>query len=284
MAKTTSSAVTEEKITSKGGLNINVRSWKTDGLPKAVIVICHGVNSHGGQYIWPAEQFAAHGFAAYALDLRGRGKSDGERYYVDDIADYVADVAATIKLAKSRNPGLPVYLLGHSAGGVVSCSYALDNQSELAGLICESFAFKVPAPDFALAIIKGLSYLAPRLRVLKLKNEDFSRDPAAVKALNSDPLIANEVQPAKTVAALVRADERLKREFPKITLPVFILHGTLDKATVPAGSQFFYDTAGAKDKTLKLYEGHFHDLLNDTGKEGVLADMMSWIEKRLPKG
>lgn len=284
MAKTTSSAVTEEKISSKGGLNINVRSWKSDGSPKAVIVICHGVNSHGGQYIWPAEQFAAHGLAAYALDLRGRGKSDGERYYVDDIADYVADVAATIKLAKSRNPGLPVYLLGHSAGGVVSCSYALDNQSELAGLICESFAFKVPAPDFALAIIKGLSYLAPRLRVLKLKNEDFSRDPAAVKALNSDPLIANEVQPAKTVAALVRADERLKREFPKITLPVFILHGTLDKATVPAGSQFFYDTAGAKDKTLKLYEGHFHDLLNDTGKEGVLSDMVNWIEKRLPKG
>ena len=105
-----------------------------------------------------------------------------------------------------------------------------------------------------------------------------------MKALNSDPLIANEVQPAKTVAALVRADERLKREFPKITLPVFILHVTLDKATVPAGSQVFYDTAGAKDKTLKLYEGHFHDLLNDTGKEGVLADMMSWIEKRLPKG
>jgi alpha-beta hydrolase superfamily lysophospholipase len=140
----------------------------------------------------------------------------------------------------------------------------------------------VPAPDFALALIKGLSKVAPRLPALKLKNEDFTRDPAAVRALNSDPLIANEAQPAITVAALVRADERLAREFSRITLPVFILHGTADKATVPAGSQRFYDHAGSKDKTLKLYEGHFHDLLNDTGKEGVLADIMGWIGKRLP--
>jgi alpha-beta hydrolase superfamily lysophospholipase len=142
----------------------------------------------------------------------------------------------------------------------------------------------VPAPDVVLAVIKGLSYVAPRLPVLKLKNEDFSRDPKAVQALNSDPLIANEVQPAKTVAALVRADERLKREFPLIRLPVFILHGTVDKATVPSGSQFFYDTVGSKDKTLRLYEGHAHDLLNDLGKDLVMADMQSWISARLPKG
>jgi alpha-beta hydrolase superfamily lysophospholipase len=85
-----------------------------------------------------------------------------------------------------------------------------------------------------------------------------------------------------TVAALVRADERLEKEFPHITLPLFILHGTVDKATVPSGSQFFYDTAGSRDKTLKLYEGHFHDLLNDYGKEAVMADIKGWIDRRLP--
>jgi alpha-beta hydrolase superfamily lysophospholipase len=223
----------------------------------------------------------AAGLAAFALDLRGRGKSDGARYYVDDITQYVADVAAVIRLAKSRHPGLPVFLLGHSAGGVVSCTFALDHQSEIAGLICESFAFKVPAPDATLAVIKGLSRIAPRLPVLKLKNEDFSRDPIAVRILNSDPLTLNEVQPAKTVAALVRANERLRREFPRIRLPVLILHGTADKATMPSGSQLFFDTAGSKDKTLKLYDGHFHDLLNDVGKDGVLADMKAWIEARI---
>jgi acylglycerol lipase len=282
MAKGSANAVKEETFEGVCGLKIFLRSWQPVSKPCAVVVICHGVNSHGGQYIDVAEQFAASGLAAYALDLRGRGKSDGARFYVDNITEYVSDVAATIKLAKSRDPGLPVFLLGHSAGGVVSCTYALDNQAELAGLICESFAFKVPAPDFALAIIKGLSYVAPRLPVLKLKNKDFSRDPKTVQALNSDPLIANEIQPAMTVAALVRADERLKKEFPRITLPVFILHGTADKATVPSGSQFFYDTVGSKDKKLKLYEGHFHDLLNDLGKEAVMADIKGWIDARLP--
>ena len=272
----------EEMFDGVGGLKIFLRSWRPEGKPRAVIVICHGVNSHGGQYIWTAEQFVSAGFAVYALDLRGRGKSEGERFYVENVAEYVSDVAGTVKIAKSRHPGLPVFLLGHSAGGVVSSVYCLENQSELAGFICESFAFQVPAPSFVLAAVKGLSHVAPRLPALKLKNEDFSRDPKAVEALNNDPLTAHEAQPAITVAALVRADERLREEFPLITLPVLIMHGTEDKATICHGSEFFYKTAGSRDKTLKLYEGHYHDLLNDFGKEGVIADITAWIDKRLP--
>lgn len=174
-----------------------------------------------------------------------------------------------------------MFLLGHSAGGVVSCVYTLEHQADLAGLICESFAFQVAAPDFALAVVKGLSHLAPHAHVLRLKNEEFSRDPEVVRAMNADPLIADEVQPTRTVAELVRADERLKREFPLITLPVLILHGTADKVTNPKGSQLFYDTAGSQDKTLKLYDGHVHDLLNDVGKEQVLADIQAWIGARV---
>ena len=101
--------------------------------------------------------------------------------------------------------------------------------------------------------------------------------------MNADPLIAHETQPTRTLAAMVRADERLKRGFPLVTLPVLILHGGADKATKPSGSQLFYDTAGSKDKTLKLYEGHVHDLLNDLGKEAVMADIRVWIEARLPR-
>ena len=272
---------TEETFEGKDSLKIYLRSWTPDRTPRAVVVICHGVNSHGGQYLWPAGELVKKGHAVFAPDLRGRGRSEGERFYVDDIADYVADLAGTVKIAKARHPGLPVFLLGHSAGGVVSATYTLDNQAELAGFICESFAFQVPAPGFALAAIKGLSHIAPHLPVLKLKNEDFSRDPAAVAALNADPLIAHEVQPAATVAALVRADERLREAFPKITLPVLIMHGTADRATVCEGSQFFYDTAGSVDKTLKLYKDHFHDLLADTGKEGVMADIAAWIDAHL---
>ena len=92
--------------------------------------------------------------------------------------------------------------------------------------------------------------------------------------------VGSEVQPTQTVAAMVRADERLEKEIPLLKLPVLILHGTLDKATKPAGSQRFYDRSGSKDKTLKLYEGHFHDLLNDVGREEVMEDITGWIAAR----
>lgn len=271
----------EQLIESVGGINIFTRAWPASGQAKAVVAICHGVNSHGGQYVWAAEQLSTAGFAVFALDLRGRGRSEGARFHVDDVAKYAGDVQSLIGLAKSQYPGLPVYLLGHSAGGVTSCIYTLDHQAEIAGLICESFAYQVPAPDLALQIIKGISHFLPDAPVLKLKNEDFSRDPAAVKALNDDPLIHDEAQPATTVAALVRANEQLKKQFPLITLPVFILHGTADKATRPSGSQEFYDHAGSADKTLKLYDGHFHDLLNDYGKDAVMGDVIAWIKARL---
>jgi acylglycerol lipase len=273
--------MTEEHFTGVSDFNIVFRSWRPQGQSRGVVVIVPGFNSHSGYYTWVAEQFVANGLAVYAVDLRGRGQSDGERFYVEKFDDYVSDVAGLVTLAKSREPGLPVFLLGHSAGGVVACIYSIEHQAELAGLICESFAHQVPAPDFALAVLKGLSHVAPHAHVLRLKNEDFSRDPTVVAAMNADPLIANETQPTLTVAEMVRADERLKKEFPLITLPVLILHGTLDKATKPGGSLVFYDTAGSADKTLKLYEGHFHDLLNDTDKEVVMADIQAWIDKRL---
>ncbi len=161
------------------------------------MVIAHGFNSHSGFYTWVAEQLVNSGFSVYALDHRGRGKSGGERYFIDNMSEYVDDVATFIQKAKVKQPGLPVFLLGHSAGGVISCTYALDHQAELAGLICESFAFQVYAPDFALSVLKWLSSFFPRLKVLKLPIPDFSRDPAVTQALLNDPGISTEVQPAK---------------------------------------------------------------------------------------
>jgi acylglycerol lipase len=272
----------EESFEGAGGLKIFMRSWRPVGISRGVVVIVHGFNSHSGYYFWAAEQLIDRDFSVYALDLRGRGKSEGERFFVEKLDDYVSDVKAAVAVAKSRHPTLPLFLLGHSAGGVVACLYTLEHQSELSGLICESFAYQVPAPDFAIAVLKGLSHLTPHAHVLKLSNEDFSRDPKIVAVMNADPLIAHEVQPAQTVAELARADDRLRKEFRAISLPLLVLHGTADKATKPSGSQFFYDTAASKDKSLKLYDGHFHDLLNDTGKEAVMADIIDWVKSRLP--
>lgn len=265
-----------------GGLKIFMRSWKPEGAPRGVVVISHGFNSHSGQYLWVGEQFAGAGYATYALDHRGRGQSEGERFYVDKFTDFTGDLNTFISMAKAENPGLPVFLLGHSAGGVISCGYAIEYPGEIDGLICESFAFKLPVPDLVLAVLKGISYLTPHLHVFALNNKDFSRDPAVVESMNNDPLIKGESQPAETAAEMIRADQMLEKCFDRITIPVFIIHGTLDKATRPDGSQFFYDHAGSTDKTLKLYEGHYHDLLNDVDKEIVMQDILDWVGARVP--
>ncbi|MCB0165404.1 MAG: lysophospholipase [Anaerolineae bacterium] len=272
----------ESSFEGVGGLKIFTRSWHPEGQPRAVVVIVHGFNSHSGQYLWVADQLVADGLAVYALDLRGRGRSEGERYYVQKMEDYTDDVASLVNIAKSQEPGLPVFVLGHSAGGVISCTYTLDHQSEIDGLICESFAYELPVPDLVLSFLKGLSYITPHTHVFSLKNEDFSRDPAVVESMNNDVLIMRESQPAQTGKVLINGAHRLTEEFSQITLPVLILHGTADKATKPSGSQHFYEMAGSTDKTLKLYEGHYHDMLNDLEKEEVMADIIEWIEKHLP--
>ncbi|WP_207436312.1 alpha/beta hydrolase [Sabulibacter ruber] len=257
------------------------RTWKAPGRPKAVMVIVHGFNSHSGYYQWAAERLTSDGFETYALDLRGRGNSDGERFYIADNNEIVSDIHRLVSMVREAHPHLPIFLFGHSAGGVLSTLFVLEHQESIDGFICASFAYQVPAPDFAIAVLKGLSHIAPHAHVLKLKNEDFSRDQEVVAAMNRDPLIAHEIQPTKTVQQLALADERLKNEFPNIGLPVLILHGTMDKVTKPGGSQEFYDRVSSADKTLKLYEGHYHDLLNDFGREEVMGDILKWLNERV---
>ncbi len=273
----------ESSFEGVGGLKIATRSWKPEGTPRAVAILIHGFNAHSGYMVWPAEKFAAEGFSAYALDLRGRGNSEGERFYVEEFSHYLADVHTLVSTARSENPGLPIYVLGHSAGGVIATSYVFEHQDEIAGLICESFAFDVGLPHLVQLALQGVSHLAPHLHVFSLNNADFSRDAAAVEAMNNDPLIKDESQPAETASEMLKAAARLKDNMPNFTVPVLIIHGTEDKATRPAGSQYFYDHAGSIDKTLKLYEGHYHDLLNDTDKELVMADILGWVNERLPK-
>jgi alpha-beta hydrolase superfamily lysophospholipase len=246
------------------------------------MILVHGFNAHSGYMVWPGEQFAANGFATYALDHRGRGKSEGERFYVEQLSDYLGDLDKLVNIARSEHPGLPVYMLGHSAGGVIACNYAFEHQDEIAGLICESFAFDVGLPNIAALLLKGIGHIAPHIHVFTLKNADFSRNPEAVEFMNNDPLIKGESQPAETAAVLIKAAETLRENMPNFRVPVFIIHGTEDHATRYQGSEYFFDHAGSTDKTIKLYEGHYHDLLNDNDREIVMADILEWLNARVP--
>jgi alpha-beta hydrolase superfamily lysophospholipase len=271
--------VTEERIDGSAG-ELFVRGWRPPGPPRAVLAVCPGFRSHAGHYAWVGGQLATQGIAVYAVDLRGRGRSAGARSYVEDFADYVDDLGRLVAHVAAQHPGVPRFLLGHSAGGVVACLYALAHPAALQGLVCESVAFRVPAPDVALAVIKGVSHFVPHAHALTLNPQDFSRDPAVVEAMRADPLIADESEPFATVAALVRADELVAGAFARITLPLLIVHGEADRAAKPEGSRRLHAEAGSTDKTLRLYPGRFHDPLNDVGRDEVLADLGRWLVER----
>jgi alpha-beta hydrolase superfamily lysophospholipase len=273
---------TELTFEGVGGLKIAATSWRPERPVRGVMILVHGFNSHSGYMTWPAEQFAESGFAAYAHDHRGRGRSQGERFYVEKFSDWLADLHKMVEIARSENPGVPVYMLGHSVGGVIAASYVFRHQNEVAGLICESFAFDVGLPHLIQLAFQGASHLVPHLPLYSLKNEIFSRDPAVVAAMNNDPLIEHEKQPVETASEVLKAAARLGENMPNFKVPVFIIHGTDDKATRPEGSQYFYDNVGSADKTLKLYEGGYHDLLNDIDKEIVMADILAWVNQRVP--
>lgn len=263
------------------GQNVFYRNWSADGLPKAIVLVIHGLNSHSGYYQDFATQLNENDFEVYAIDLCGRGQSDGERYYIQDYNEIIADIDLFLNIANAAHPTLPVFLFGHSAGGVFASVYALQHQAKLKGLISASFAFQVPAPGFALATIKFLSHIIPHTRLVKLNNEDFSRDKAIVATMNNDPLLAKEKQPAKTMQQLLLAAEYLKKAMPEIKLPILILHGTADRATRPSGSEYFMEHASSVDKQLKLYEGHYHDLLNDKYHGIVFRDIVRWLNDRV---
>ncbi len=271
---------TTSTFINENGQRIFYRRWTGDLPAKGIVVIVHGLNSHSGYYQDFASQLVENMYAVYALDLAGRGHSEGERFYTADYEDVIGDIDSLIDIAVAAHPGMPVFLYGHSAGGVFASVYAVYHQSRLTGLIAASFAFRVPAPGFALMAMKLLGYILPHTRLIKLKNEDFSRDSAFVSAMNRDPLIVNEKQPARTMQQLLLASEHLQQKMPELGLPLLILHGTADRATMPEGSQYFAEHAAAHDKQLKLYEGYYHDLLNDKYNGIIVKDILRWLRER----
>jgi acylglycerol lipase len=265
------------------GLKLYYQYWLPDGKPKAVLLVAHGLAEHSGRYKNLVDYFVPKGYAVYALDHRGHGKSEGTRSYVDNFNDYLIDLKTFFDMVRKDNNSVKIFLFGHSLGATIATAYAIEHQKELAGLIV-SGASLVPSTSVSpalLAMAGIVSALLPKMGVTLLDASAISRDKAVVDAYVNDPLVFRGKVPARTGAELARMWKQLPEQMPRIKLPILIMHGFADRLANPAGSKLLYERVDSKDKTLKLYDNCYHEICNEPEHEQVFVDMETWLTKHV---
>lgn len=271
----------DERFPGKDGVDLFAQSWRP-AAPRGAIVLVHGLKDHGTRYAELAQRLAADGLAVHALDLRGHGRSAGERAFAADLGEYVADLAIYVERVRASNPGAPLLLFGHSMGGAIATTYTLEHPVD--GLILSAAALQL-GPEVSPGLVKLTRKLGrkhPHWRVLKLKPKYFSRDPAVVADVNgADPQVDTRKIPASTAAGLIAAIDRIQADMEKLTVPVLILHGEDDRITPPDGSRNLHRRAGARDKQLVIVPGAYHDLLHEPDHAAVLAAIDAFVAARL---
>ena len=259
--------------------------WLPEGEPKAVLMIVHGLGEHSGRYLNVVNHFVPMGFAVYGLDHPGHGKSDGTRKYVDCFEDFIKNVKVYFDRIQGWQAGKPIFLAGHSMGGLIGAVYLLDHQAGLKGAILSGPSVKVPGNVSPVTVFIGkmLAALTPKLGLIKTAPEGVSRDPAVVQAYIDDPLVYKGKTTVRLAAEMLKAMQRVGSEAEKITLPILILQGGADWLVDPAGSRMLYGLVGSTDKEIKIYDGLYHEVYNEPEHPRVLQDVALWIGARLDK-
>lgn len=271
----------EGDFTASDGFRLFEQSWLPQTEPKAVVIIIHGYAEHSTRYTHVAEYLTASGYAVFTFDLRGHGKSDGKNTYLNSFDEYLTDVDTFLARVKESHPGTKIFLLGHSMGGAISSLYTITRRPELAGLLLSGAAVKI-SDDISPLLIKLSGVIAkilPKLPTIKLDGTAISRDPNVVENYDSDPLNYRGGIPARSGAELTHATVAIQKNMEAIKLPLLVMHGTADRLADPEGSKQIYARASSEDKTLKLYEGFYHEILNEPEQKRVLGDIVDWLNK-----
>ncbi|MFT3715829.1 MAG: alpha/beta hydrolase [Gordonia sp. (in: high G+C Gram-positive bacteria)] len=255
-----------------------------------VVALVHGLGEHAGRYEYVARRLTDAGYIVIAPDHAGHGRSDGAPRNVTDFSDFTADLDRVIKSVELADTGsgstletLPLFVLGHSMGGAIALSYALDHQDDLRGLVLSGPAV-VPGDDLPPIMVKAapvLGKLAPWLPSTALSASAVSRDPAVVKAYEDDPLVFHGKIPAGLGGALIGQMQSLPERLPSLTLPTLALHGGKDVLANPDGSRMVGEKAGGDDVTVKIYPELYHEIMNEPERDEVLDDIVAWLDAHL---
>ncbi|PRH02887.1 alpha/beta hydrolase [Burkholderia multivorans] len=277
------------RLRTADGLELASYRWPADAsaaAPRATVALLHGLAEHAGRYAPLAARLNAAGIDLLAIDLRGHGRSPGKRAWVARFDEYLDDADALV--AEAACAPTPLFLMGHSMGGAIAALYAIERAPArgrtLAGLVLSSPALAPgrDVPRWMLALSRVISRVWPTFPAIRIDAALLSRDADVVAANRADPLVHHGPVPARTGAEILDAMARIERGRSALRVPVLVYHGTADKLTEPDGSRTFGARVGSADRTLTLYEGGFHETMNDIERERVIDALIGWIDARVP--
>lgn len=274
----------ESWVETSDGVRLYAQWWKPSGAPKAIVCLVHGGCEHSGRYAHLANLLASSGYLVGAIDLRGHGRSPGRRVFIRRFDEYLTDVRSLLSQAAREAPGKPVFLLGHSLGGLIATLFVIAERPAIAGLVLSGafleFGQGISKPAIKLARIMGR--LLPTLTITKaLDTTAVSRNPDVVNAYAKDPLVHHGGIPLGTGAAVIKAVTEVDARMAEVRVPLLIFHGTSDRLAAVDGSKRLYSRASSADKTLRLCEGLFHEVFNEPERETLLDELVKWLDGRM---
>ncbi len=264
------------------GVRLYAQWWRPSGIPKAIACLIHGGGEHSGRYAHVAQALTRSGYLVGAVDLRGHGRSPGRRLFIRSFDEYLTDVRSLMAQAVKEAPGTPVFLLGHSLGGLIATLFVISERPAIAGLVLSG-----PFLEIGQGISKTGRRLAPIMGRLfptltlanALDTTAVSRASEVVSAYATDPLVHHGGIPLGTGAEVMKAIAKVDARMAEVQVPLLIFHGTADRLAAVDGSKRFYARASSSDKTLRLCEGLFHEVFNEPEREALLDELVRWLNQ-----
>ena len=269
---------TESHFAGARGQSLLRRTWAPPEL-RSVLVLTHGFAEHTGRYERLAAWLAERGCAVFAHDQQGHGRSDGARNYVRRFDDFLDDLEIALRDARAAHPGVPLFLLGHSMGGLVTAAFARERKPDVAGvaLSAPALALGDGVSRARIAMARILRRVAPRLVVSRdLDPEALSRDAEVQRAYVDDPLVDTRMT-ASLAAELVDAVRRTAAGAADVMVPLLILHGEADPLCPVEGSRAFCAGATQAKARIITYPDLRHEIFNEPEQETVFGDLLEWV-------
>lgn len=273
---------TEFTFTGAGGVSIFATSWLPDGVPRDHLVLAHGYAEHLGRYRAVAKVFTDAGYAVHALDHRGHGKSGGTRAVIDSFANADADIDQLVDRVRRESGLARIKLVGHSMGGSLALNYALNHPEKLSGLVLSGPAIGGGLPKVQALLLSLISRIAPALGMIQLDAEAVSRDPQVVADYKADPLVFLGKVPARTAREMMHAISTYPARVESMQLPCLLMHGSADSLVLAKDAQPVFDAIASPDKTVRIFDGLYHEIFNEPERLEVLGIVKDWLDARLP--